>query len=118
MFEWLKPQMTRFWYGAGKWGSMLPILKFLGVEHYPIKIWSTGNIVIYFQFLKGRPPFDDEQKRIELLNRLNTINGVNISIDKISVRPNCPITCLIENSEFEKFIKTIEWFFGEVKNQK
>jgi len=116
IFDWLKPQMTRFWYGAGKRGSMIPVLNFFGTDHYPFLIWTTGSIEIYFQHQKQKPPFNNEQKRIELLNRLNNINSVNIPQDKISARPNIPINSLLDDNEFKKFVETFEWFFYEIKN--
>lgn len=119
IFDWIKPQMTRIWYGTGKkTGSLVPIFSHLGIDHYPFAIWTTGSIEIYFQWYKNRQPFDSEQKRIELLNKLNQIKGVNIPTEKISSRPNIPLSLLIDKNELQKFIDIFKWFIDEVKNYK
>lgn len=118
ILNWLKPQMTRIWYGSGRRGSMVPVFTHLGVERYLFALWTTGTVEIYFQWHKHKPPFDSEQKRLELLNKLNQINGVNISQDKISARPNIPLSLLTDKIEFQKFIDIYKWFIEEVKNYK
>jgi hypothetical protein len=116
ILNWLKPQMSRIWYGAARRGCMVPVFKHLGVDRFLFAIWTTGTIEIYFQWHKTKPPFDNEQKRIELLNKLNQINGVNISLDKISGRPNISLSLLVDNNELQKFIKIYKWFIDEIKN--
>jgi hypothetical protein len=97
---------------------MVPVFTHLGVERYLFALWTTGTVEIYFQWHKHKPPFDSEQKRLELLNKLNQINGVNISQDKISARPNIPLSLLTDKIEFQKFIDIYKWFIEEVKNYK
>lgn len=116
ILSWLKPQMARIWYGSGKRGSMVPIFNHLGVEHYLFAIWTTGNVEIYFQWQKNKPPFSSEEKRLVLLNKLNNIKGVNISTDKISARPNIPLSLLTDKIELQKFIDIYKWFLDEIKN--
>lgn len=116
ILNWLKPQIKRIWFGAGRRGSFVPVFNNLGVEHTLFAVWTTGTIEIYFQWYKSKPPFESEEKRIELLNKLNQINGVNISLDKISSRPNIPLSLLSDKIEFQKFIYIYKWFFDEIKN--
>lgn len=116
LLNWLKPQMSRIWFGSGRRGSMVPAVTHLGTERYLFAIWTTGTVEIYFQWHKQKPPFDSEQKRLELLTRLNQIQGVSISPDKISARPNIPLTLLADSKEFQKFIDTYTWFMEEVRS--
>jgi hypothetical protein len=118
LLNWLKPQMTRIWYGSGKKGSMVPVFTHMGVDHFPIALWTYGTVEINFQWHKHKPPFDSEQKRLELLNKLNQIIGVSISPDRISARPNFPISLLANKIEYQKFIDIYKWFIEEVKNNK
>lgn len=118
LLNWLKPQMTRIWFGSGRRGSMVFIFNHLGVEHFLFALWTTGTVEIYFQWHKNRPPFDSNQNRLELLNKLNEIKGVNISVDKISARPNIPLSLLTDKIEYQKFICIYKWFIDEVKNYK
>jgi hypothetical protein len=116
LMNWMKPQISRIWYGSGRRGSMVPVYSHLGLDHYLFAIWTTGTIEIYFQWHKYKPPFDDEQKRLELLNKLNQMEGVNISVDKVSARPNIPLNLLIDKKEYHKFIDAYKWFFDEINN--
>lgn len=118
LLNWLKPQITRIWFGSGRRGSIIPVFKHLGVEHFLFALWTTGTVEIYFQWHKHKPPFDSEQKRLELLNKLNLIKGVDISPDRISARPNIPLNLLIDKKEFQKFIDIYKWFIEEVKSFK
>ncbi len=118
LLNWLKPQVTRIWYGSGRRGSMIPVFTHLGVEHFLFALWTTGTVEIYFQWHKNKQPFDSEQKRLELLNRLNQIKGVSISADKISARPNIPLSLLSDKNEYQKFIDIYKWFIYEIKSFK
>jgi hypothetical protein len=118
LLNWLKPQMTRIWFGAGRRGSIVPVFKHLGVEHFLFALWTTGTVEIYFQWHKHKPPFDSEQKRLELLNKLNQIEGVDISPDRISARPSIQLSVLVDKAEFQKFIDIYKWFIEEVKSVK
>jgi hypothetical protein len=118
LLNWLKPQMTRIWFGAGKRGSIVPVFKHLGVEHFLFALWTTGTVEIYFQWHKHKPPFDSEEKRLELLNKLNQIDGVDISPDRISARPSIPLSLLVDKKEYQKFVDIYKWFIEEVKSVK
>ncbi len=117
IFNWIKPKVDRVWYGAGKRGSMVPTYVYKGIEHFPFALWTTGSVEIYFQWYKKRPPFESDEKRLELLSKLNTIKGVNISIDKISARPNIPLSLLVDKLELQKFTAIFEWYFSEINSQ-
>ena len=54
------------------------------VEFSPIILWIYGRIEIQFQWMKGRPFFDEIENRRELMRRLNQIGGVNISEENLN----------------------------------
>ena len=74
---------------------------------------DNRQVEIYFQHMKNRPPFDDEGKRKELLDRLNAIKGVNIPQDRISARPSFPLAVLLDTTERNKLIDAFNWYFKE-----
>jgi hypothetical protein len=88
LYDWTLARGWRPTFGAGKQdGSWVPVLAANGREHYPIALYSYGRIEVQFQHLKARPPFDDEQTRLELLRRMNEIAGVSLGPDVITRRP-------------------------------
>ncbi len=113
LIDWIKPKVTYFYFGVGRRGSLAPILKIRNKNIFCFALWTEGSVEIYFQHMKTRPPFDDEGKRKELLDKLNLINGVTIPLDKISARPNFAIRLLVEQVELNKFIEAFNWYFKE-----
>ena len=62
---WAKENGARPEYGRGKRsGSMVPTFTHAGRPYYLFAAWTYGAIEIYFQWLKEKPPFDDEGKRL------------------------------------------------------
>jgi hypothetical protein len=90
LFDWTVTHGWRPTFGSGRVdGSWIPVLESLGRQHYPIAVYTNGRIEIQFQLhLQNRPPFDDEEVRLELLRRVNEIPGVSFAREKIAKRPN------------------------------
>lgn len=115
ILEWIKTKVNTIWYGVGRRGSLVPINKSKDRESYRFcfALWTDGSVEIYFQHMKTRPPFDYEEKRLELLYKLNQINGVNIPREKISTRPSFPISTLTAQTEMTKFMDAFNWYWSE-----
>lgn len=113
ILDWARIRCSRIWYGWGRRGSLVPIIN-VNRDHQLFAIWTDGSIEIYFQWYKGKPPFNDENKRLLLMNKLNSIKGVNISKNKISKRPNFDIKLLYPQEERKKFFETFEWFIKQL----
>ncbi len=80
-------------------------------------ISTDGRIEIYFEEWIHTSPFDSREKRMEMVKKLNAINGVKISGDKIAARPPVPVKALREKAEMDQFIEIYEWFIGLVRGQ-
>ena len=77
-------------WGRGKQlGCYFPYLKHKGVEHQLFAVYTYGVVQTYFDFHSLRSPFDDLDKRKELMRRLNQIEGVDLP-DKAIKEPNIP----------------------------
>jgi hypothetical protein len=117
--EWMKGSGGRLWFGTGqRSGSMGVIFTSKdGVELYPIILWTYGRIEIQFQWMKGRPFFDELENRRELMRRLNEIDGVNISNDDLAKRPSVPLSTLSSSpSNIEKFMDTLNWIVDRYRS--
>jgi hypothetical protein len=78
LYDWIGARGWRSTFGTGKQdGSWIPVVSRNGQGHYPIALYTYGRIEVQFQHLKARPPFDDEQTRLELLRLINEIPGVS-----------------------------------------
>ena len=78
-------------------------------------IWTSGYIEIYFQYVKDKPPFDNQSKRKELLKRLNAISGISLPESKIDKRPSFSIDALKQNDNLDEFLKICDWMIGEIE---
>jgi hypothetical protein len=82
---------------------------------YPFQVLTNGNVQVYFEYLKSRPPFDPEAKRDELLARLNTIPGVAIAPDAIGGKPSVPLTALASPDNLSRLLDAVNWVRIEVE---
>ena len=76
LLDWAKTSVNRIWWGKGsKEGSFFPLLDIDKTGHFTFSVWTNGRIETQFQWMKDRPPFDDEAMRFTLLQKLNEIPG-------------------------------------------
>ena len=121
LLEWSRNNMPRIWWGKGKIdGSFIPVLGYSGIDYFAFAV-RTGfknnpNVQIQFYPLSKRAPFNDEDLRLELLDRLNEIPDVNLPRDSISRYPSIPISTFQEESSFQKLIEVLEWTIQKIKS--
>lgn len=104
------------WWGRGKRdGSFGCAVTEHGADRYLFAAWTYGRIEIYFQWLKTKPPFHDESKRKQLLERLNAIAGVSLPEDAITRRPSIPLSLLAPEDKMAQFLKVLDWAISEIR---
>jgi hypothetical protein len=108
---------VRLWWGRGKrTGSFGGAMTTMAEEYYLFAAYSYGRLEIYFQWLKTKPPFDDEGKRRDLLGRLNAIAGVDLADDAIHRRPGIGLALLAEAGRMEQFLAVLDWIVKELRD--
>jgi hypothetical protein len=109
-FEWRRSRQHEMFY---------PCLDHNDVPYFPLKIRTDGKVEVIFRWLNTRvpkkPPFDDEEKRLELLWRLNEIPGVDISEARINGIPTFPLSALRDEAALNQFLGVLDWFVQEVR---
>ena len=117
IYDWTKKNATGINWGKGLvTGSFVPTCNTSRGVHYQLfAVFTSGNIQIYFGVYKNRPEFKDDSKRIELLDKLNSIAGVNIPPDGINRYPNLPISAINNEHALKQFFETYEWFLDVIK---
>jgi hypothetical protein len=113
IFEWLQPLVKEVFPTAN---GFAPLVGGRDRNQFLFKVMTNGKLQIWFQFLSNKPPFSDEAMRKELLSRLNKIEGVDISEDKISGKPSFDLLVLKSKVEMDLFKGCFEWAIGEIKN--
>ncbi len=94
IYDWIKPQVDEIYFGTGKQNAaFIPVLQHGGNRHQLFSIYASGDVEVVFQHMSNKRPFDKEELRIELLNKLNEIDSVNIPGEKIKFRPSLNLAC-------------------------
>jgi hypothetical protein len=116
ILEWVRPRVTRVWWGRGATnGSFVPVLNHKGTDHQLFAVWTYGTVEIYFQYYQHKPPFDSEEMRHELLDKLNAIPDVSLPEEAVTKRPGISLVSLQDSAALSQFLDTCEWVLGEIQ---
>lgn len=115
ILEWVK-QKTSIWWGKGtQTGSFVPWFEYKGKSHQLFAVYTYGVVETYFYWMSFKPPFDTDEKRLELREKLNSIEGVNIPLDAIKKRPSIPLSLLANETSLKKFLSIYDWVIDEIR---
>jgi hypothetical protein len=116
ILQWITPRVTQVRWGTGKkLGGIVPILKVGSIQYHLIRMGSDGWFVFRFDWLKNKPPFDEEAVRRELLAKINEIPNVHFDDDVITKRARVPMDTLTNEGSFEQAKSIIEWMIGRIE---
>lgn len=116
IYEWSQHNTSRIWWGHGlQFGSFVPELEFGGFNYQPFAVFTSGQVNIYFQYFRTRPPFESEQKRLELLSLLNSFLPKKLPIEVINRQPGISMADIAKGDAGQKFLKAFDWFVDEIK---
>ena len=120
ILDWARSNASRIWWGRGTGtGSFVPILQ-RGREKHQLCSVHTGwkstppGIETQFQYLASKKPFEDPEKRRELLRKFNTIPGVNFSADAIDRRPSIPLAVFTSAAALRQLFDIFDWYQDQV----
>jgi alkylated DNA nucleotide flippase Atl1 len=77
---------------------------------WPLTIYPAGRCEVVFQHLARRAPFDDPQLRAQLLERLNTVDGIDLSRAKLELRPSFGLGVLLSQPNRKALVEQLAWF--------
>jgi len=116
ILDWARPKVTRIWWGEGsRSGSFVPVLNHKNRDHQLFAVWTYGTVEIYFYWYQYKTPFDSEEKRRELLSRLNAIPGVSLPDSAITKRPGIPLSTFGDESALQQFFQVFDWVVQEIQ---
>lgn len=117
ILEWAQSHVTYVWWGKGQqMGSFVPTFQHGNFKHQLFAVYTYGTVELYFQWYQNKPVFDTESKRIELAQRLNSIDDVSVPLDAIHRRPGIPLSALKREEDVTRFLEIYEWFIQEVQS--
>jgi hypothetical protein len=112
IIEWgRKHEFTIDW-GKGESNGGFQI-KHKGISLISVKI--SGKVTIWFYRLHHETQaFRVDEKKFELLDKLNKIKGISISPKYITKEPSIPIPVLIDESSLRMFLEILDWLTHEL----
>jgi hypothetical protein len=124
IYDWAKDKGLRIWFGQGKQdGSLFPMVDHAKGSDWTISVWTYGRVEVQFQQLareQGQDtqhPFASVERRLELLHRLNTVQGIAIAEDAITKRPSTPLSVLVVPEVLHRFLEVIDWLVDELRGE-
>jgi hypothetical protein len=93
------------------------MLDLAGSSLYTVSVWTSGKIEIEFKGLQNCSPFDQDSKRLELLEMLNRIPGLNIPASGVSKYPNFNISILQPEGSLESFLGALDWTIAQARQE-
>lgn len=79
-----------------------------GVAYF-VEITARGRIDVLFDQLRQTDAFRDDEKRLEVLHRLNRIPGMGMPEFTIDKRPTFSLNALVSDEAFQQFTSTFRW---------
>jgi hypothetical protein len=117
ILDWARMRGLRIWWGKGeKYGSFFPLLDYKNETYWTVAIWTYGRVQTQFQMMQKSAPFKEEQKRLELLRRLNEIPGVSLAQDSITKYPSLMLSILRNEEDLAHFLEVYDWVIQEIKS--
>jgi len=117
ILAWAVTNSLRIWWGKGlQYGTFMPMFDYQGSEHWTLSVGTDGRVTIQFGMMRARPHFDSEDKRKELLARLNSIPGIAIPEDGIDRYPSIQLSTLGDEKALERFIAAFQWVIDEIRS--
>jgi hypothetical protein len=116
---WTAMQNLRPWWGTGsQLGSFIPVLDLPeGPGLTLFTLWTNGTVEVRYGFYgPPRPPFDQIEKRRELVERLNRIPGVVLPESFIAkgVSKTFPLAALLPYDNMTQFLRAMDWALNEL----
>ena len=115
LLDWSRDWADKIWWGEGiKSGSFLPTIDRPGIWYSIFSVWTLGYVEMQFSVLKKRDCFQDDARRLEFLQKLNRIEGVNL--DRIEGKPNFELNLLSKPESMALFKEAVEWAVDIIEN--
>ncbi|MGA0598431.1 hypothetical protein [Enterovirga sp. CN4-39] len=116
--SWTRARSDRVAFNANpSWGSMGAVFRKEAAEITALRLHSDASVVVYFEYMLGKPVFDALPRRQALLDRLNAVPGIRLPPDAVSKRKTIPLAPFTPAST-AAFLAVMDWFVDELRHPK
>ncbi len=115
VMDWIRRRADRVAFNTNPvWGWMGSVFQKDGVEIPLVRVHVDGTVAVYFEYMLGKPVFDDLGRRQQLLDRLNAVPGIRLPPDAVSKRKTIPLAALTPEAT-TAFLGVMDWFVDELR---
>ncbi|QDT71720.1 PDDEXK family nuclease [Lacipirellula limnantheis] len=115
LLDWVEPQVSYIYWGTGdKRAGAVAIRTVNGVRYHVVRIGYQGGIVFLIDRLHRKPPFDQPEMQRELVERMNEIEGVELSPDFLRCRPRIDVGQLTDPQQFSQIKEFLAWVMSHI----
>lgn len=102
--------------GGGKtYKTWYPILPSRDRNYHLFAIRTDCQIEFWFGEMRDVPPFDDRNRRLEIIHRLNKISGFRIPEKAVGGYPKIPLKTLMSPQIRNQFLAVFDWVIDEIR---
>jgi hypothetical protein len=114
LLDWLEPHISYLRPGSA---GCTPVVEINGAKYHLFRMRTDGELAILFDWMSRQPPFDDQNLRERLREKLNSIELVDLPAEKLEGRPRINLAVLKKPESMALFQEAVLWWLGQVKNQ-
>jgi len=117
IFNWMILNVGRPVYGTGKMDGSITAFRYMktGKKIYPLMLSTQNKVYVEFGYCLKHPPFEEQSKRHEWLEKFNRIPGVWIPEQAIDRFPWISLSDLVDEEAMKMFIEAMDWFITELE---
>lgn len=116
IFTWAEEYGLLISWGKGLHrGSFTPRLIQDEEPHSLLSVLTNGKIEFLLGAMERRAPFDSQERRFQLLGRINQVPGIDIGDDRIDGWPLIPLADVV--GHVDALLGVWTWYLDEVKNR-
>lgn len=109
---WCESKFTRLSPGTA---GCTPIVSVGDQNHILFRINNGGNVAVWFDWMARKHPFEKHELREELIQKLNTIDGVDLPHDEeLKKRPRFAIRVLEKPQAMARMKEVVRWWLDQV----
>ena len=115
ILAWIHRRADRISFNANPtFGALGAVFETDGVAIPALRLFSDGTMAVYFEYMLGKPVFDDLGLRQALLERLNAVPGIRLPADAVSKRKTIPLAPLTPEA-VTAFLTAMDWFVDTLR---
>ncbi len=116
LLDWAREEgLPLHWSSARDVPLFAPAIETPSGAAYFVEITAKGRIDVLFDQLRETDAFRDDEKRLEVLRRLNRIPGMGMPEFTINKRPAFSLNALVSDEAFEQFTSTFRWVAQQLR---